>query len=73
MERNKSTKPTYSGNVVMVSNGEASNINPTMAVSRPEANFQPQLSNSFRLEIEKIISEIPLAKNEILKSNASVK
>jgi len=73
MERNKTTKPTNSGNVVMVSNGEAINTNPIRKVSSPEANFQPQLSSSFRLEIEKTISEMPLTKNEILKSNASAK
>lgn len=72
-ERNKTTNPTYSGKVVMVSNGEAIKINPTMVVSKPEANFHPQLSNSFRLDIEKIISEIPLTKNETLKSIASAK
>jgi hypothetical protein len=59
--------------VVIVNIGEAINTNPTIVVSRPEDNFHPQLSNSFRFDIENAISEIPLTKNDALKSIASAR
>lgn len=53
--------------------GWESKINPRRALTIPKANFHPQLSNSFLFEIEKTISEIPLIRNEMLKSNERVK